>query len=109
MAPDYVLVLREIEEAFIAEITAVYVNPSLQLRVWRHSLGHSYAEFFPGDLAKSEGYSRIVATTHVERIKKLVDETKGKLILGGDIDVEKRYIAPTVVRDVPKDDSLMSE
>lgn len=25
VAPDYVLVLREVEEAFIAELTAVYV------------------------------------------------------------------------------------
>lgn len=39
----------------------------------------------------------------------MVDETKGKIILGGEIDAEERYIAPTIVRDVPKDDSLMSE
>ncbi|KAK7685554.1 hypothetical protein QCA50_011421 [Cerrena zonata] len=91
VAPDYVLVLREVEEAFIAELTAVY------------------AEYFPGDLAKSDGYSRIVSPVHAARIKKMVDETKGKIILGGEIDAEERYIAPTIVRDVPKDDSLMSE
>ena len=31
------------------------------------------------------------------------------VILGGETDIGDRYIAPTVVKDVPGDDSLMSE
>ena len=41
--------------------------------------------------------------------KRLIDTTKGTIVLGGGADVEKRYIAPTVVRDVKADDSLLSE
>ena len=43
------------------------------------------------------------------RIKGLLDNTRGTVILGGETDIGDRYIAPTVVKDVPGDDSLMSE
>ena len=38
-----------------------------------------------------------------------MDNTKGKVVLGGEADEATKYIAPTVVSDVPLDDSLMSE
>ena len=46
---------------------------------------------------------------HAARIKGLLDETKGTIVLGGGADVENRYIAPTVVANVREDDSLLSE
>ena len=39
----------------------------------------------------------------------MLDDTKGTVILGGDTDRETKYVAPTVVRNVGSDDSLMSE
>lgn len=47
--------------------------------------------------------------SHAQRIKKLLDDTKGTIVFGGEVDVAKKYIAPTLVRDVSGDDSLMSE
>ena len=43
------------------------------------------------------------------RVKKLLESTRGKVIIGGETDDAKKHIALTVVKDVPKDDSLMSE
>jgi acyl-CoA reductase-like NAD-dependent aldehyde dehydrogenase len=44
-----------------------------------------------------------------KRVKGLLDNTKGKVVLGGQTDEATKYIAPTVVKDVSGDDSLMSE
>ena len=68
-----------------------------------------YHSFYPEGPKESASLSRIVNEAHTERIKSLLDNTTGSIVLGGDIDVEKRYVAPTVVRDVKGDDSLMSE
>ncbi|CAL1698986.1 unnamed protein product [Somion occarium] len=91
VAPDYLLVLREVEEPFIKELRAVYNS------------------YFGANPAKSDSLSRIISPQHAARIKKLVDETKGNIITGGEVDVDQRYVAPTIVRDVANDDSLMSE
>ena len=69
----------------------------------------SYKEFYQGDPAKSESFSRLVSPAHASRIKKLIDETQGKIVLGGQVDVEKRYIAPTVIKDVPIGDVTLDE
>ena len=68
-----------------------------------------YATFYPDGPRNSPSFSRIVAEHHAVRIKGLLDNTRGTVILGGETDVADRYIAPTVVKDVPGDDSLMSE
>lgn len=46
---------------------------------------------------------------HFKRVKSMLDATKGKVILGGETDEAQKYIAPTVVRDVTPEDSLMVE
>ena len=38
-----------------------------------------------------------------------MDRTDGKIICGGEVDVDKRYVAPTIVNDVAPGDALMSE
>ena len=50
-----------------------------------------------------------MTVAHTQRIKAMLDGTRGTVVLGGGADVEKRYIAPTVVRDVPVEDSLLGE
>ena len=46
---------------------------------------------------------------HTGRIKRLLDETKGTIVLGGQTDVEQRYIAPTVVANVGEGDVLLED
>ena len=45
---------------------------------------------------------------HAARIQRILSETKGKIILGGAVDVEERFVAPTVVK-VSWDDVLMDD
>ena len=68
-----------------------------------------YRDFYPDGPEKSDSFSRIFGESHAQRIKNLLDNTKGKIVFGGEVDVEKKYVAPTLVRDVSGDDSLMSE
>lgn len=112
VSPDYVLIPREAQDAFLLACTQVYVlssmiGPPSQL----YSLVYSHKSFFGDseDPSKSDSYSRIISEAHTKRIKRYIDETKGKVVLGGQSNVENRYIAPTIVRDVPVNDSLMEE
>ena len=69
-----------------------------------------YKTFYPdGKPSTSDSFGRIVSTAHAERIKRYIDESKGTIVFGGDSDTEKRYIAPTLVKDVKGDDTLMEE
>lgn len=43
------------------------------------------------------------------RVSKLLKNTNGQVILGGETDEETKYIAPTIVKNVKFDDALMSE
>ena len=68
-----------------------------------------YQSFFPDGPEKSDSFGRIVNETHAKRIKNLLDSTKGTIVFGGDVKVSEKYVAPTLVKNVPGDDSLMSE
>lgn len=92
VAPDYVLIPREAQDHFVSELTKAYKS------------------FFPnGDPAKSDSYSRIVSVAHANRIKRYIDNSKGKIVFGGEANVEEKYVAPTVLKDVKLDDSTMDE
>ena len=72
---------------------------------------HRFNEFFPVDPLKApEGtMARIVSDAHVQRLQRLLNETRGTVVFGGQVDAERKFIVPTVVRDVKTDDALMSE
>ncbi|CAE6527715.1 unnamed protein product [Rhizoctonia solani] len=91
VAPDYVLVPREGQDAFVKELQA------------------AYKEFYPQGAKSSDSYARIVSTGHWDRVKGMLDGTNGKIVLGGgaDADRESKFIAPTVVKDVDTEDTLM--
>ena len=73
------------------------------------SLVVRYQSFFPEDPKTSTSFGRIVTQAHAQRIKKLLDQTRGTIAFGGEADVAERYIAPTLVSNVRMNDSLMSE
>lgn len=91
MSPDYILVPRSISKAF------------------QDALKKVYASFFPSDpLAPDSKWGRIVNEANFKRIKNLVEETHGEIILGGKSDNNLR-VALTVVAGVKLDDPLMEE
>ena len=63
-------------------------------------------EFYGESVNKSPDYCRIVSDRHMMRLKSLLDQTKGKVVFGGQVDPEDKYMSPTVVTDVTLDDDL---
>lgn len=94
VAPDYILIPRSFQDTFAQALQEVY------------------EEFYPDAekrSAASGAYSRLVSPRAYERIAGLLEKTKGKIVFGGQMDKNAKFIAPTVVKDVEAEDSLMSE
>lgn len=69
---------------------------------------HRHEEFYPNNSVK-ENTSRIINSASWKRISSLLADTKGQVVIGGEVDELTKFIAPTVVKDVKGDDSLMKE
>jgi len=91
VAPDYILVPRAFQDTFV------------------QALKETYESFYPESAKAPEAYSRIVTPQAFNRVKSLLDNTKGEVVFGGETDAETKFIAPTVIKNVSADDSLMSE
>jgi aldehyde dehydrogenase (NAD+) len=89
VAPDYVLVTHAARESLLAE------------------LPHAIQQMFGPNPRTSADYGRIVNDRHFRRLTGLVAE--GDLLTGGVSDAADRYIAPTVLTDVPPGAPVMSE
>lgn len=87
VAPDYFLVHKEIEEAFISK------------------LRERFHLFYPDSL-KNEEYTKIVNSHHVERLESLIKNTV--ILFGGKVDKSQRRIEPTLLR-CHKDHPIMKE
>ena len=68
-----------------------------------------YLEFYPNGTTEPGNVARLPSHGSFDRVKKLLDTTKGTVVLGGDADRETKYVAPTIIRNVSSDDSLMRE
>ncbi|KAI4732292.1 aldehyde dehydrogenase [Aureobasidium sp. EXF-12298] len=64
-------------------------------------------EFYPEGTKASKDYGRIVNSRQFERLKKMLDSSKGEILFGGEMDAETNYIAPTIVRVSSTSDSLV--
>lgn len=88
-APDYLLVHQDIKDAFVEKL--------------KESLG----QFFGSDPAESYSYGRIINDRRFEKLKTYLSE--GRIIHGGAHSPEQRYIAPTLMEDVPLTSDMMRE
>lgn len=89
VAPDHVLVHRAVAARF-TELLAAKIK-----------------EFYGDDPSQSPDYCRIASERHAARFAKLLEGQK--IHTGGQVDVAKRYVAPTIVLDPPLDSELMQE
>ncbi|KAJ5482856.1 Beta-apo-4'-carotenal oxygenase [Penicillium diatomitis] len=69
----------------------------------------AYAEFYPNGAKGSPDYSKIVNEAHFQRLKSMLDNTKGKILLGGTMDEKTLFIEPTVVLVDSVEDSLCTQ
>ncbi len=89
VAPDYLLVHKEIKEELIEAIITTIIN------------------FFGEYPEKSADYPRIVNKKHINRLKSLMAE--GEIVMGGEVNEEEKYIAPTVIDNISWADPIMQE
>lgn len=97
VAPDYLFVHCDIEKEFLAE----YKN------VVSRFFGANAQE-----IKASPSFARLIDKNNVNRLSRLTEETKrqgGIVALGGDVNLEERYHAPTLVTKVNGSMALMSE
>ena len=66
-------------------------------------------EFFPEGAQISPDYGRIVNAREFQRLKKMLDESSGKILLGETMDEKGLFLEPTVVQVDSPTDSLVPE
>ncbi|NXW57030.1 AL3B2 dehydrogenase, partial [Eurystomus gularis] len=89
IAPDYVLCSPEMQEKLV---------PALR---------EAITEFYGPNPRESPDFGRIIGDKHFERVQTLL--RCGRVAIGGQTDVEERYIAPSVLVDVQHSDPIMQE
>jgi len=89
IAPDYLLCSKELEAKVVAEAAK------------------AVTEFYGEDPQKSPDLCRIINQRHVDRLAAYIKD--GSAVIGGTVDREDRYVAPTVLTDVAVDSAVMTE
>lgn len=97
IAPDYVLVEHAVYERFkkalIKKINAFYGGSPLEQK-------------------NSPDYASIVSSQHTIRLKSLIEDAvtkKAEIAYGGEVDIEKRFVAPTLLEKVDLHSNVMKE
>lgn len=92
VAPDHVLVDDEVADELTDRIVA------------------AIADFYGDDPRGSDDFGRIVNDRHLSRLRGLLDGGGfDELVVGGELDADERYLAPTVLRGVSADAPIMQE
>jgi aldehyde dehydrogenase (NAD+) len=89
IAPDYVLVERGLGSTLVERLRA------------------QVKKMYGDDPSRSPDYCRIVNERHARRLAGYLKS--GRVAFGGEVDVAGRYVAPTVLVDVPDDAPVLSE
>ncbi|WBW94676.1 aldehyde dehydrogenase [Oceanirhabdus sp. W0125-5] len=89
IAPDYLYVHKDVKEKFI------------------HEMIHAIESFYGNDASSSPDYGRIVTEKQFNRIIAYLD--KDKIVYGGNHNIEKLFISPTIMDNITFEDKVMSE
>ncbi|RMZ67578.1 fatty aldehyde dehydrogenase [Pyrenophora seminiperda CCB06] len=65
-------------------------------------------EFYPQGARNSPDYGRIVNQRQFQRMKKMLDDSNGKIVIGGTMDESELFIEPTVVQISDVNDSMIT-
>ncbi|KAK1920096.1 hypothetical protein P3342_002392 [Pyrenophora teres f. teres] len=65
-------------------------------------------EFYPQGARNSPDYGRIVNQRQFQRMKKMLDDSNGKIVIGGTMDESDLFIEPTVVQISDVNDSMVT-
>lgn len=70
---------------------------------------HYIKEFYANGKEGEFDQGKVVTDWHCDRIKKLIDTSKGKILFGGKVDRNNRYIEPTVIENPETSSPIMEE
>jgi len=91
IAPDYIICSDKVQKALLEKMKSILF------------------EWYGSNPQKSDNLCRIVNDRNWQRLNTALQESKGKIAIGGDVDQSDLFISPTVVTDVTEEDSLMQE
>ena len=91
VAPDYVLAHEDIYDDLVKEFIKVI------------------KEFYGEDIKNNKDFGRIVNEKHMNRLNDILEADKEKIVFGGEVDFENRFISPTILKNVDLNDKVMSE
>lgn len=89
VAPDYVLVHESVKEQLIENLKKEFIR------------------MFGPDPQKSPDYPRLIHEGRLNKMKEYLGQ--GRIVFGGQTDVNDLYVAPAILTDVKEDDSVMRE
>jgi aldehyde dehydrogenase (NAD+) len=91
VAPDYVLVHRAAEHELVDRLAA------------------KIERFYGPDPRRSPDYARIVSDLHFDRLGALLSASSAHVAVGGTSTRAQRYVAPTLLTGVDRDDPVMQD
>ncbi|CAD8195311.1 unnamed protein product [Paramecium pentaurelia] len=91
VACDYVFVHQSIKDAFINEMKT------------------ELKRFFGENPQNSQDYSKIVTEFHTQRLQELLKDHNGQVVVGGQVNVNQRYVEPTIILQPSVQSKLMTE
>jgi len=97
IAPDYLLVENRIHDTVVERL--------------RSTIRRFYGET-PEARKASPDYARLIHDDHFETVRSLLDDAQAAgatAAVGGETDAASRYVAPTVLTDVPPESRIMQE
>ncbi len=89
VSQNYTLIDEEVFDLFVSEMRK------------------AMKEYYPNGTRHTDDFGRIVNSRQWQRVKKMLDDSQGQILMGGDMDESDRYIEPTVIRISSLTDSLM--
>lgn len=95
IAPDHIYVHEAVRDEFVTRVCA-------HLREW-------YGEGLQG---LNADLSRSVNRRHAARVAALLDDAVARgarVLFGGEVDIERCFVAPTLLTDIPADAAIMRE
>ncbi len=91
VAPDYLLVNEKIYDKFLELLKKTIID------------------FYGNNIKENKDFGRIVNDRHTKRIVEIIKKDYNKVYFGGEYDIDKKYISPTILKDITFEDESMKD
>lgn len=91
ISQNYTLVDKEVLDAFVAEMKV------------------ALKDFYPNGTRNTDDFGRIINNRQWQRLKQMVEDSKGRILFGGEMDDTDNYIEITMIQVDSLDDSLITQ